>query len=392
MLKSLWTGAAGAALLSLAPLASVACLSDNAVLGGDAGIDRDAGAVAGDDPTQNDTIDDSSENLVYRDDLSAHPGCTTAGLESRLAVDTTPAGYTAAVIEGFPCAAKEYPRPADEDQRRALVVLVHGNSSVPGDWETAPNDPDQQPMIAETLVADGWHVYAADFRYDKVDDPPDQSTGNPAKNFDHGWATPILEQLLRSLHEKYPSRKINLAGFSLGSTVIRDALRRMHHRGERPFEYVGALLLGSGANHGVNSYPALCGDPKNPNNKTMRGVVACQLGNRDNYVPTAFLTPLNGPEGAYETPCADGQRAYGQDGVCGGNSVHYTTVVFRDAPNGVLEDEFVSERSAALEGADNRTVSTVDTSGFLLNGIFAHHYGAIRSAEGVQIAREALER
>lgn len=346
-----------------------------------------------DDPTKNDGIADSTQNITYRDDLANHPGCTKDGIEARLQIDGKPGGYTAATLPDFPCSAKAYPAPANEDTTRAIIVLVHGNSSTPADWEAHADDPadPDTPMIAERLVADGWRVFAADFRYDKVPDPAD-AQGNPAKNFDHGWATPILERLLSSLHAEYPNRKINLAGFSLGSTIIRDALRRMHHRGEKPFELVHALHLASGANHGVVTFSALCGDPANPTNKTLRGLVACQLGNRDNYTPTPFLTPLNGANGDWETPCANGINAYGQNNVCGGNKVLYTTVVYKDPPNGPLQDEFVSETSSALKGADNKTVTQEDTTTYFLNGLFKIHNGSIRSAEGVTIALQALER
>lgn len=347
-----------------------------------------------DDPTKNDAIKDSTQNITYRDDLANHPGCVKDGITGRLGIDGKPAGYTAATIPNFPCSAKEYTLAGADDPNKALVILVHGNSSTPNDWEKYaedPADPDTK-MIADRLVEDGYHVFAADFRYDKVNDPSDSQTGNPAKNFDHGWAAPILEKLIATIHAQYPTRKINLAGFSLGTTVIRDALRRMHHRGEKPFEYVHALHLASGANHGVVTFTALCGDPANPNNKTMRGLVACQMGNRDNYAPTPFLTVLNGPDGAYETPCADGLTAYGQNNVCGGNKVLYTTVVFKDPPNGPLQDNFVSETSAKLKGADNKTVSTEDTTTYFLNGLFKIHNGSIRSAEGVTIALQALER
>ncbi|MBX3259012.1 MAG: hypothetical protein KF782_04785 [Labilithrix sp.] len=346
-----------------------------------------------DDPTKNDAIADSTQNITYRDDLANHPGCTKEGIEARLQIDGKPGGYTAATLPDFPCSAKAYPAPANEDTTRAIIVLVHGNSSTPADWEAHADDPadPDTPMIAERLVADGWRVFAADFRYDKVPDPAD-AQGNPAKNFDHGWATPILERLLKSLHAEYPSRKINLAGFSLGTTIIRDALRRMHHRGEKPFEFVHALHLASGANHGVVTFSSLCGDPNNPTNKTMRGTVACQLGNRDNYAPTPFLTPLNGTNGDWETPCANGINAYGQNNVCGGNKVLYTTVVYKDPPNGPLQDEFVSETSSALKGAENKTVTQEDTTTYFLNGLFKIHNGSIRSAEGVTIALQALER
>ena len=43
----------------------------------------------------------------------------------------------------------------------------------------------------------------------------------------------------------------------------------------------------------------------------MRGRVTCELGDRTSYVQTAFHKPLNGPDGAFETPCLDGDNAFG---------------------------------------------------------------------------------
>jgi hypothetical protein len=354
--------------------------------GGEVTIDAD---VPVGDPTKNDAIKDSTENITYMDDLATHPGCTTAGLDARPSIDGFPASYVPAVLPDFACAAKEF-LPLNEDVTRPVILLAHGNSSTPRDWESNEDDPVKTvTMVANTLFNDGWHVYSADFRYDKVP----VETANPAKNMDHGWTVPIFEALVRSVHKKYPTRKINVSGFSLGTTIIRDALRRMHHRGEKPFEYVHAVHLVSGANHGVKGYLTLCGGtPSNPTNKTMAGKCSCQMGNRDAYAPTPFSAVLNGPDGAYETPCADGINAYGQVNVCGLNRVIYTTAVHRDLPDGTLEDEFVSQQSAFLKGADNRPVAQDDTSKYFGNGAYPHHYGAIRSAEGVALAKAALER
>jgi hypothetical protein len=125
----------------------------------------------------------------------------------------------------------------------------------------------------------------------------------------------------------------------------------------------------------------------------MAGLAACQLGNRAGYVLTPFESPLNGPADAisYDTPCSDGTTAYGQTGVCGGNTVVYTTVVFQDPEAGALLDEFVSQASAHLAGANNMTVTELEPDKFFFMGLFPHHYGAIRSAQGIAIAKAALE-
>jgi hypothetical protein len=189
-------------------------------------------------------------------------------------------------------------------------------------------------------------------------------------------------------------RGIAIVGFSMGPTVIRDALRRLHRRGVKPFEHIRTLVLASGANHGVSTYRKKCGDPANPNNVTMAGIVACEMGDLVSWTPTPFDAPLNGDAGAWETPCADGDSAFGQSNICGGHTVAYTTVVMQDPPMGALQDEFVSQKSAALSGADNQTVSLADQdqSGYFYNGAFKNHYGSIRSAAGLTIIMNALTR
>jgi hypothetical protein len=121
----------------------------------------------------------------------------------------------------------------------------------------------------------------------------------------------------------------------------------------------------------------MCG--KNP---TMRGTITCELGDLAAYVPTVHHAPINGPNGAWETPCLDGDTAFGQKGVCGGHKVAYYTLVMHDTPNGPLQDEFVSQGSAMLDGAENDTValSDIDQTGYFYNGLFKNHYGALRSA------------
>jgi len=112
------------------------------------------------------------------------------------------------------------------------------------------------------------------------------------------------------------------------------------------------------------------------------------MGDRLAFTPTDFMQPLNGPDGAYETPCADGKNAYGRADVCGGNTVKYTTIVMRDLPDGSFQDEFVSQASAQLKGADNRTIelTDVDESGYFFNGLFKSHYGAARSPASLSVS------
>lgn len=315
----------------------------------------------------------TADAIAYRDALASHPGCATAGLS-----------YPAAAIPGYQCAAKAYPT-AGEDETKPIVLLIHGNSDNPDSWERYE---DGAPMVAEALVAAGHRVLAVDLRIDRVDDPQTNlDTENAARNVDHGWATPIAQHFIAQAMAAWPDREFVLIGFSLGVTIIRDSLRRLHLEGELDWTRLRSVILLAGANHGVSTFAKLCG--RNP---TMRGRVACELGNRDGYTPTDFLQALNGPSGAYETPCADGDSAWGDAGACGGHTVEWTTVVMRDIADGSYQDEFVSEASTALAGADNRLLELgdVDESGYFFNGLLKNHYGSARSAAALAIVEEAV--
>ena len=333
------------------------------------------------DDTAVEELPDVSDAITYRA-LDTHPGCSTEGL-----------GYTAASVPGYTCAAKEYV--GTEDTSKPIVILVHGNSDTPGSWEAydaagACGDAgatEGADMLAEELVADGFRVLAVDMRYDLVDDPAgNNDTENAAKNMDHGWGVPITQHLIESVLTAYPDRQISIVGFSFGVTAARDAVRRLAiNDGIDIFPRLDDMVMAAGANHGVSSY-AQCGV-----NPTMRGTVTCEMGDRAAYSPTPFLTPLNGPEGAFETPCSDGQTAFGRD-ICGGHSVEYTTVVMEDLATGEQQDLFVSEASAALLGADNQTIglNDVDESNYFFCGLFRNHYGSIRANAGRSVIVSAL--
>ena len=317
-----------------------------------------------------------ADSVVYRDALASHPGCSTAGMT-----------YVHGGPDGYQCAGKLY-QAASEDSAKPIVLLIHGNSDTPDEWERWPKDTGV-PMIAETLAGLGYRTVAVDLRIDLVDDPQSNNdTENAARNIDHGWATPIAQHFIRSAMEAEPTRRFTLIGFSLGATIIRDTLRRLHVEGTiNPWERLEDVILLAGANHGVSTYAKLCG--KNP---TMRGQVACELGSRDSFAPTDFMSALNGPDGAYETPCSDGDAAYGATGVCGGNTVAYTTIVMRDISDGSYQDEFVSESSSALAGADNRLIELDDTddTGYFFNGLLKNHYGAARSQAALDVVVEVV--
>jgi pimeloyl-ACP methyl ester carboxylesterase len=331
-------------------------------------------------------------------DGNAHPGCSTAGLT-----------YTPASIAGYACAAKEYPFPtgASEDTSKPIVILIHGNSDTPASWEPfvqANPDPgmdtEARDQLGQLLPAAGYRTIAVDFRKDLVDDP---ASANAAANFDHGWAVPIAESLIKQVIIANPGRRVSVVGFSLGATVVRDALRRLFVQFQTQewdinvFTRVDDVITASGAHHGVSTF-AFCG-----NNQTMAGAVTCEMGSRAAYQPVPFHGPLNGPAvtgngepfgGWYETPCADASYAFGQRDACGGHAVEYTTITMQDLDGGTQQDEFVSEHASRLyptECADNvlTTLDDFDTSGYFLVAL-RNHFGSIRSVKGLMLIVQEL--
>lgn len=363
----------------------------------------------------------------YRDDLSNHVGC-----EPRTAYDANveflisdneadvPAG-TPIDLEGYDCAAKAYDT-SNVDTNKPIVILVHGNSAGPTSFEeyfsSAAAGMEVQTlsqfsftvenMVREQLVnkllTEGFEVVGFDARVDRVaeldDFNNDQQTGNPSRNIDHGWAVPMLQSLIRAVMTENPDREVSLVGHSLGTTVIRDALRRLYiewRDGEtdavNPFAQLQDVVLTSGANHGVSTF-ALCDVYPNQ----MRGTVACEMGDRGNFTPTYFSEVNNGPNDLFSTPCADGSYAYGAEDQCEDNVVQYTTITMEDVENGPLQDEFVSESAARLNlepCVENVLVGLddFDRSGYFFTGFwgfFANHFGAIRSNDGMQIIVDRL--
>lgn len=333
-----------------------------------------------------------------------HPGCSTVGLT-----------YTPAAIAGYACAAKEYPFPAGvtEDTDKPIVLLIHGNSDTPAEWEgflhpdpgslgfTA--DTEQRDQLAELLPAAGYRTIAVDFRLDLVDDV---ASANPARNYDHGWAVPIAESLIKQVIIANPGRQVSLIGFSLGATVTRDSLRRLFVQFQNDewdvnvFTRVEDVIAASGGHHGVSTFDAFCVTPCT----SMRCTAACQFGQRNTYTQVPFHVPLNGPAltgageafgGWYETPCADAGYAFGARDACGGHAVEYTTITMRDEVNGTQLDEFVSEHASRLYplGCASNLLTAggdFDTSGFFFNGFLRFHFGAVRSAAGLTLVLQAL--
>ncbi|MCB9624918.1 MAG: hypothetical protein H6723_16510 [Sandaracinus sp.] len=364
----------------------------------------------------------------YRDDLATHPGCVPRdaydGNVEFLISDNeaTVAAGAPASIPGYPCAAKEYTQ-ASEDTDKPIVILVHGNSASVSTYEeygvaaragstiTQAGsgfmfniDATVREQLATKLVDAGYRVIGFDARTDLVasleDFDADSSTGNAFRNIDHGWAVPMLQALIKAVMAQNPTRKVSLVGHSLGVTVIRDAIRRNWNEsvaGEEgainPFPQLQDVILLSGASHGVTSGQVLCDAFAH-----MRGTVGCEMGDRAAFAPTYFSRPLNGPSDYYGAPCADGDFAYGQTDQCGGNAVHYTTVTMRDIAEGMLQDEFISEASSQidLEGCvENELIelSDYDASGYFftaLPGLFANHFGSVRSDAGMTLILEKL--
>jgi hypothetical protein len=103
--------------------------------------------------------------------------------------------------------------------------------------------------------------------------------------------------------------------------------------------------------------------------------------------------PISGVDEAWETPCVDGSTAFGQTGVCGGNTIKWTTVVDADnASDGSTEDEIVDQSAAALMGANNLTIpyGSVDSSGYFYGMLLEHHFSSVRSAAGIAAIMGAL--
>ncbi|HEU0034039.1 MAG TPA: hypothetical protein VFQ53_25605 [Kofleriaceae bacterium] len=340
---------------------------------------------------------------------AGHPGCSIAGLT-----------YTPASIPGFTCAARqfEFPAGASEDTSKPIVVLVHGNSESPTGWMkfvhpdpsslSFPADTVARDQLAELLPAKGFRTIAIDMRTDLIDDPKSpegKDTGNTPKNADHGWDVPLLQSLLKQIAIANPDRKISVIGFSLGATTVRDAIRRLwveNADGTWDVNIMSRLqdvIVASGAHHGVVSFAKQCGV-----NLTMRGTVTCEMGQRNQYTQTTFHRALNGPPidgesefgGWWETPCADGDYAFGKRGACGDNTVSYTTITMKDLDNGTQQDEFVSEHASRLypKACANNLLNGLndfDTSGYFFNGFFRNHYGSVRSDAGLAKIIAALE-
>jgi hypothetical protein len=374
-------------VLSLVALLGVAvglwaCLKPPPAPGtdGDADADGDAEGVEGD-----------CTEVVYRDDLSAHPGCSTEGLEDDVAQ-----------IPGFSCAARPYVSPT-EDTSKPVVILVHGNSDDPDVWEPStdptcdPPGADQgAPMLSDRLMDAGYRAYAVDMRSDlvcEVDqcDCSDYTICNPTRTMDHGWGVPLVMNLVEAVMGAYPDRQLVIIGHSFGATVARDALRRLFFQGVPVFQRIDHVLLLSGANHGVSSY---CGYDCCGYCNTSRGRCACEMGFRDGYSPTCFSQALNGPDGAWEIPCADGQTAFGRSDACGGHVVPWTTIVMEDEADGSQRDLCSSEASAALVGAENLTIAleSADISDYFYCTFLQHHFGSARSREALDLIMNVLAR
>jgi pimeloyl-ACP methyl ester carboxylesterase len=441
----------GCVILVISVLCSMGCGGGGGTTGGDSGTqlpDRALACRAAIDARETEvsamlpdwSIDDAPEMVRtggdqsreseyagrYRDDLATHPGCIARDaygnnveflVQNNMA--NVPAG-TPASIPGYSCAAKEYTQPA-EDATKPIVILVHGNSSSVTtfeEWSNSENagdpvermgfsftiDTEVREQLATRLVDAGYRVFAFDARTDLVSTLEDHNTdpmmGNAFRNIDHGWAVPMLQSLIRSVMTANPTRKVSLVGHSLGATVIRDALRRLYleHREDasaiNPYTRLQDVILLSGANHGVANGMLLCTNFPTQ----MRGTVACQMGDRQSFVPTHFTRPLNGPNDLFATPCADGSYAFGERDQCDGNVVEWTTVTMQDIEGGQLQDEFVSEASSKIDlepCVENHliTLADYDTSGYFFGmfpGLFANHFGSARSDAGMTFVLETL--
>ncbi|MEM1025230.1 MAG: alpha/beta hydrolase [Myxococcota bacterium] len=360
----------------------------------------------------------------YRDDLANHVGCEPVvayGNNVEFLVQTNEAMVppgTPASIPGYDCAAKAY-ETTNVDMSKPIVILVHGNSSSVTSFEEYFNagiagtevttfsqfsfnvETTVREQLATKLLNDGFEVIAFDARTDLVNQLTDYDVmANANRNIDHGWSVPMLQSLVNAVMTNNPGRRISLIGHSLGTTMIRDALRRMYvawtdsEAGAlNPFPQLADVILASGANHGVST-GGLC----DPMVRNMSIAVTCEMGDRGAFLPTYFSEVNNGPNDLYTAPCADGSYAFGSEDQCGNNVVDYTTITMEDVPDGSFQDEFVSESSARLDlepCVDNELVSLADfdASGYFfdaLPGFLANHFGSIRSDAGMAIILDKL--
>ena len=73
-------------------------------------------------------------------------------------------------------AAKAYPL-VNEDVKKPIILLMHGNSSTPADWEKFPADKaDALPMLAARPPAQGLRALPVPPRSPKDDAPPADHT------------------------------------------------------------------------------------------------------------------------------------------------------------------------------------------------------------------------
>ena len=174
---------------------------------------------------------------------------------------------------------------------------------------------------------------------------------------------PLLQELIKQVAIANPDRHIALVGFSLGATTVRDALRRLWVEwADRTwdvniFSRVDTVV----ARVGREPRRRQLREASAALNLTMRGTVTCEMGQRNQYTETDVPPPAQRPAdttthgefgGWWETPCADGDYAFGKRGACGGHTVAYTTITMQDLPNGTQQDEFVSEHASRLYPTD----------------------------------------
>ena len=64
----------------------------------------------------------------------------------------------------------------------------------------------------------------------------------------------------------------------------------------------------------------------------------------------------------------------------------------RDISDGTYQDQFVSEDSARLTGADNQLIDLSDTddTGYFFDGLFKNHYGSLRSQAALDIIMQRV--
>jgi len=197
-----------------------------------------------------------------------------------------------------------FPAGVTENTSLPIVLLVHGNSDTPPSSSASRRTP--APRCSSSSSRGRARTYAVDMRIDKNDDPKGNlQTENAANNIDHGWATPIVQHFIEATLAAFPDRRRVGHRFSLGVTVVRDALRACTWLTWRAAPTPGSA---STASSSWRRQPR-CLDVPHPVRleSDHAGRVACEMGDRLAFTPTDFMQPLNARTAPTRPPAPTGR-------------------------------------------------------------------------------------